>query len=323
MFSRVAFSLFFVVVACQGERATPDAITTTSAVLASNDVTGSGPATIPEADYRGTFNGANVYVTFGAHGTIASGFCFYDAFGADVPLRGAVDEHGVVMLQEMDEKGPASSITLERDGSGVWFGTWTSHDESRSGSARLEPLVRHAGEPVFVATRHVEVTRAGRCGATWNPAPSACDVSARVPVVLGLTNRVFEHALNQKLASLADMRPPAGDGALIDYEVPLNARGLVSFEISAHWRGPAAQEGNAAAGLTAAVDVGKIADDVDDFVDVPKARVDHDLLVHARGAVLTDTGVAILDGSTWRDLAFTKLAGAMRAGTPFTSAWKR
>src|SRR6185312_17076250 len=192
----------------------------------------------------------------------------------------------------------------------------------RSGSARLEPLVRHAGEPVFVATRRAEIPSATRCGSPW-AASSSCEVTARVPVVLGLANRAFEHALDDRLASRADMRPPPGDGAVIDYVVPLNAHGFVSFEISARWTGPAAHGGGQAAGLTAAVDAGEMADDVDDFVDVPKARDQADVLAHAHGAVLTDNGLALLVGGRWRDLAFPKLEGAMRAGTPFSGAWRR
>src|SRR6185312_2338551 len=109
--------------------------------------------------------------------------------------------------------------------------------------------------------------------------------------------------------------------ALIDYVVPLNAHGFVSFEISARWTGPAAHGGGQAAGLTAAVDAGEMA--VDDFVDVPKARDQADVLAHAHGAVLTDNGLALLVGGRWRDLAFPKLEGAMRAGTPFSGAWRR
>ena len=120
--------------------------TLTSATLRAPDVA--------FGDYRGTFHGANVYASFEARGGIASGTFFYDADGIDVPLRGGIDERGALVLSEMGDKGPISTVTLRSDPSGAWSGTWASADASRSGAAKLQPIARARGAEVFIATRH-------------------------------------------------------------------------------------------------------------------------------------------------------------------------
>ena len=328
---RVAFSLCIALVACRGPDATP-AVAAASTPGLDADADGP-PKVVAEADYRGDFAGASVYATFEAHGTIASGTCFYDAYGTLVPLRGGIDERGDVMLEEMGESGPVSTIRLARDASGAWYGTWTSEDETRRGPARLEPLVRRAGEPVFVATRQVHVASTARCRSKWT---TSCGTDARVPVVLGLADRAFERKLDERLLALATISPPAGVGASIDYDVPLNERGFVSFEIAARLGDGQSEK----AGLSAAVDDDAIASDLTAFVDVPKARGALDALVggacdggalaHLHDAVLGERGVRVLvdgcDGGRsqrWRELGFAKLAGALRAETPFDAAWSR
>ncbi len=331
MLDRVAFSLCIALVACRGQDATPAVAVAEAPSLDGN--TDGPPSAVAEADYRGDFAGASVYATFEAHGTIASGTCFYDAYGTLVPLQGGIDEHGEVMLEEMSEAGPVSTIRLARDASGAWYGTWSSEDETRRGLARLEPLVRRTGEPVFVATRQVHVPSAARCRSKWT---TSCGTDARVPVVLGLADRAFERKLDERLLGLATFSPPAGVGASVDYDVPLNERGFVSFEISARFGDGQGEK----AGLTAAVDEDAIASDLTAFVDVPKARRALDALVgdsceggalaHVHDAVLGERGLRVLvdgcDGARserWRDLGFARLAGALRAETPFDAAWSR
>lgn len=278
------------------------------------------PSAVREADYRGELAGAKVYATFGARGTIASGSCFYDSGGEEVPLMGALDERGVLLLEETSDHGPASTIRLARGDGGEWFGTWSSADESRSGIARFDPLVRAPGEPVFVAPRHVVSE----------------NVDARIPVVLGLADREFEKKLDARLAELAEARPPPGGSVTVDYAVPLNERGVVSIEITTR-RIVGRRTTSEAAGLTAAVDAGVIGRDVTDFVDVPKARAALDEATPdcdggdplPESAVLTERGVDLLVGACgarapgWHELAFAKVRAAMRQGTPFSLAWSR
>ena len=290
------------------------------------------PVEIAESDFRGTFNGATLYATVDAHDGIASGTCFYEDDGTDVPLRGAIDEHGVMMLQQVGDKGPVSSVTLTADATGAWTGTWKSADQSRSGTARLEPIARKPGDPVFVAARTIRQTRS----------------DTRVPVVLGLADRAFEKKLDDALLAKASVRAPAGSWRVTtDYSVPLNERGYVSFEIISRYADHASDKSGGADGLTAAVDRQAIASTAADLIDVVKAKrllvdmaergyarcstslTDEHALDTIGAGVLTKTGVAIehdtcddhVHSPAWDELSFATLGSALRAGTAFEPFW--
>jgi hypothetical protein len=307
-----------------------DVTRTTSASTSSRASAAPAAADIPQTDFRGTFNGAKVYVTLEVHDGLASGSCFYEAGGPDVPLRGATDAHGALTISEMDDdQADLSHVALVRDAGGAWSGTWKSTDLTRSGPAKLEPISRRAGAPAVVATRRVHKQSLALCG--WRGIPVApCESDARVPVVLGLADRAFEKKLNDRLAAISSIRPPSNPVGLrvkIDFATPMNDRGFVSFEITARYLPePACDKPGAAcagvyayshatgsaAGLTASVDAHAIATNVSDFVDVVKARqqlvdlvtsgfadcvtpVDAEQAFDRVGeGVLTSTGVAVL-----------------------------
>lgn len=313
--------VFLAIAACEPDAAT--SVRSTSATIhaaASPD--------LEEADYRGTFHGANVYVTIESHGALASGSCFYETDGADVPLRGAIDERGVLTLEELDDRRAISTITLSGGANGVWTGTWKSADTSRAGLVRLERITRREGAPVLVATRHLE-RRAG---------------DARVPVVLGLADRVFERKLNEELAASSKR----ASTATFDYVVPLNEHGFVSFEITGKYLcdvGPCTEKRT---GVTAAVDAHEVATDASALIDMVKARTllvdvvkggndacakmldDDRALALVHSGILTQRGVSILyercdEGSATRarELTFAELGPSLRSESAFAPAWRR
>ena len=321
---RVAPLIFATLVACREDDAA-QSTTLTSATMRAPDVA--------FADYRGTFHGANVYASFEARGGIASGSFFYEADGLDVPLRGGIDERGALVLGAFDDKGPISTVTLRSDPSGAWSGTWESSDASRSGVVKLEPIARSRGAEVFVATRH---TRRDH-------------IDVRVPVVLGLDDRAFEKRLDDMLQSLAQTAAAdVGAWVSVDYLVPLNERGFVSFIVTARYATEVRCEGGVpcigtASGLSAAVDSRAIATSVWDVVDPVKARRlpaarRLDASEHAPTAfggsatgILTRRGVSfrydeVEDGvhaPAWDEISFDDLGSALRRGSPFEPLWKR
>lgn len=315
---RVAPLMFVAFVACQTEDAVGSTTVTSAPISAVRD---KPPPDVVELDYRGEFHGAKLYVTFGSHGAVASGTCFYEADGAIVTLRGGFDEHGVLTLQEMGDKRPLSTVTLTSDPSGAWSGTWESADASRSGDAKLEPITRHRGEGVFVATRHAKPHEA---------------IDARIPVVLGLADRAFERKLDGALEELTTQAAPSdiGTAVTVDYAVPLNERGFVSFAIDVRYASEVRCDGGLcigdASGLSAAVDAPALADDVWDLVDPVKA---HRLIVSRKLAatgVLTRRGVSFrydeleagVHASAWDEIPFDELGAALRHSA-FEPLWKK
>jgi hypothetical protein len=314
---RVTPLLVVAFVACRTEGGV-DTTTITSAPVAAPERT---MPDLVELDYRGRFHGANVYVTFGSRGRVASGSCFYEADGADVPLRGGLDERGVLTLEEMGEDGPVSNVTLTKDAGGAWSGTWESADASRSGAAELEPIARRSGQPVLVAARHTKPRDA---------------VDVRTPVVLGLADRAFERKLNAALAEMTDVIAPRGASAAVtvDYGVPLDERGFVSFVMTSRYASELPCGGGLCIGdtrgLTAAVDARAIADDVWDVVDPVKARP----LVASRKlgpvGVLTRRGVSFrideleegVRAPLWDEIPYDELGASLRR-SPFEMLWKR
>jgi hypothetical protein len=297
--------------ACR-EDDTARAVTLTSATLRSPDVT--------FADYRGSFHGANVYASFEARGGIASGSFFYEADGLDVPLRGGIDERGALVLNEVGDKGPISTVTLRSDPSGAWSGTWASADASRSGAAKLEPIARARGAEVFVATRHTRHDT----------------IDVRTPVLLGLGDRIFEKKLNDALESLAqNAATDVGTWVSVDYLVPLNERGFVSVIVNARYASEARCDGGVpcigtASGLSAAVDARAIESSVWDVVDPLKARKVEAARRLSPTGVLTRRGVSYLydeveDGMhapAWDEISFDDLGASLRRGSAFEPLWK-
>ncbi len=315
---RVAPLLLVAFVACQTEDGVASTTVTSAPLPAKRD---GPPPGVVELDYRGEFHGAKLYVTFGSHGAVASGSCFYEADGELVTLRGGFDERGVLTLDEMGDKGPVSTVTLTSDPSGAWSGTWESADASRSGAAKLEPITHHRGEGVLVATRHTKPYD---------------EIDVRIPVVLGLEDRAFERKLNGALEELATEAAPSdiGTAVTVDYAVPLDERGFVSFVVTARYASEIRCDGGlcigTASGLSAAVDASVIADDVWDVVDPVKARR---LVVSRKLAsvgVLTRRGVSFrydeleegVHASAWDEIPFDELGSALRHSA-FERLWKR
>ncbi len=258
---------------------------------------------IAETDFRGSFNGVPLWGTLEARGGSVSGSCFYESVGVDIPLRGSLEDNGAMALSEIGPHGPVSTITLTKGQGASWIGTWKKADGTKTGPARLQPIKRRTGEPVVVATRHVHKSSLALCD--WSEAattkrgqfasvPAApCEQDARVPVVLGLDDRGFQKKLNRRLAEACDVAPPPNPVGLrikIDYFVPLNERGFITFVVKGDYLSEAAcdrraAEGaecsgvyahshtlNVASGLTAAVDGRAIASSAADFMDVKRAR---------------------------------------------------
>jgi hypothetical protein len=297
---------------------------------ASSASTAASPPTIvdvAETDFEGMFNGAHVYATLQAHGGTVTGSCFYDAIGADIPLRGVIGEGASMTVSELGPSGPVSTIQLTRTDDGAWLGTWKSSD-GKFGAGALAPIAPREGDPVRVVTRRVHRSGTALCG-TRMPSKVACAADARVPVVLGLADRAFEQHLDERLAGLSAMSPPDNDAGLrvrIDYKTPVNRGGIVSFEIEGHFLDEASCERKGApcngfftyssmtgraASLTAAVDTHTMTSRLDDLIDTDKAHallraiaehgqkgcvtnsdLDGETNVLTAG-VLTETGVAI------------------------------
>ncbi len=313
---RVTALLCVAFLACRTDDADVAETTLTSAPIAARGIT---PPDLVEADYRGRFHGANVYVTFTSRGRVASGTCFYEADGRDVTLRGGFDDRGALVLEEMGDDGPVSVVTLTKGAGGAWSGTWESTDASRMGPAELEPIARRPGDAVFVATRHTK--RAG--------------VDVRTPVVLGLADRAFQRKLDGALVEMTDAIVPRGVPAAItvEYAVPLDERGLVSFVMTSRYASEIPCGGGLcigdATGLSAAVDARAIADDVWDVVDPVKARPFVARRKLGATGVLTRRGVAFrvdeLEAGVlaplWDEIPFDELGASLRH-SPFESLWK-
>ncbi len=294
------------------------------------------PASTPtiefgETDFRGTFNGAKLVATFDVKSGAASGSCFYESVGADIPLRGKVSDDGSLVLNELDGDKAVSTITLRRGADGTLSGTWSKGD--KSGPAALVPVTRKPAEPVVVVTRQETDKSLAICG--WDgrrfgngdtEKPSApCIRRASVPVVFGLSDRPFQRSLNAALVAAAKMKAPdnpIGVGVVVSYAIAMNARGVLSIVLDGRFDcGPTNKDceldaylpghnGGRSVGLTAAVDGASIARSPADFIDLAKARStitpiirsgfalcvtagDEDPLQDVMGAVLADDGVRV------------------------------
>jgi len=287
--------LLVVLVGCS--RSQPSA--TVASASAAPVVADAGPPApkrveLAETDFRGTFNGAKLVATLRAKDGIVTGSCFYEAFGADIPLRGTAKDDGTLVVSEMKGDAAVSTVTLTRAADGTLSGTWST--PQKSGPATLTPVVHAPGGTIEVATRpHVETSLA-ICG--WNGSrydredwlkdvpKGPCRRASKAPVVLGLADRAFEKRLNDALFTDAKMAAPNnadGVGVDVTYTLPLSERGILSVVFTAkfscgnvpdcsvdNWVD--AHNWGASFGVTVAVDAGVIAKSPADFVDFSKVR---------------------------------------------------
>jgi hypothetical protein len=344
----------------------PTATTTTASTATVQQV----PPVLPksrdvvETDFRVVFNGAPATATLVVRAGVATGKLFYDGIGVDIELVGTLDAAGRLTVNERVGAATVSTTMLFETAGRQWTGIWRKSDGSASGPATLKPVARSAGDPVAVATRHVHVRSEKICHSVTKPR-APCRRDARIPVVLGLADRAFSKQVNDRLAALAAFDPPSNDtglGVNVSYAVVLNERGFLSVTFNGEYQAELACEakradcegvyqythaGNAATGVTVAVDRGEIASNATDYLTLGGANARRELgAVVMRGvakcvtapdkpladisrALLTPLGVSILYDRCsmhvheyrWDVVPYGRLRDALRTASPFAEVW--
>ncbi len=184
---------------------------------------------LAESDFEGSFDGAKLFGTFEARDGVVSGSLFYERVGVDLPITGTFT-NGTLVLSELERGTAVSVVTLTRpQPGGAWVGSWKK--AAHEGPAVLRVIARAAGAPVVVATR-VDKTRSAGCdGEDVDGRPKRVHppTTVRVPVVLGLADRAFEHTLNDQLKALAHgVTAKCPLGVDVTFRTPLDARGFLS-----------------------------------------------------------------------------------------------
>jgi hypothetical protein len=315
-----------------------------------------------ETDFQGTFNGAKLVATIEAKNNKVSGTCFYESVGTDIPLDGAIAADGTITLSELKGSTAVSTTTLTRASDGTLSGTWKTSEKSGPASLVPVSYTKGDKLAIATRLGDESSLALCGKFADEKP-KAACRRKTKAPVVLGLTDRAFEKKLNDALAGLAKMAVPAnpeGIGVTVDYTVHLAARGILSVAFLGNYVcGTAVKEcgvdgyvpehrWHETASLTAAVDASLIAKSYSDFVDFSKAAAlikpiveggfkrcvssgPDDPVDGVTGAVLTETGVSVeydncgnhVHADAWAPIPYAKLSAALKAGSPYESAWKK
>jgi hypothetical protein len=216
----------------------------------------SPPATI-EGDYRGAFDGAELFASLDAcspehevHGSL-----FYARIGVPIEVAGTCSDTELT-LHERRGKKDISTITLRFGGNG-WDGVW--HDDRRRGPAHIEALA-----DVTIARRRTRVT----------PPNAECPIDVDVPTPLGLVDRAFQRRLREELEKSATTNLDAvyicEQPAIVTYKVHRAGRDFlgVVFTFAYNMGAPTWRSW----ALSVAIDRGVVAKHVDEIADAERTR---------------------------------------------------
>jgi hypothetical protein len=188
--------------------------------------------------FKGTLDGKHALVVHLVNtGGTLDGSYYYVPSIEDLKLHGTVSAVGVVHLDESSKGKPTGAFDGHLGPGGVFDGTWTSPDRSKSFAAHLDPVHATSGTATLAERKKKSKSKPTKpFDKTMWATEAVCDVDIAYPDLLGsVSPPAAELKLDQELqkSAVADLDACEAPFTLQEsYKVITNGSGVLSVEQS-------------------------------------------------------------------------------------------